>query len=200
MHWNCSSSLLSFLLPWFVSMINGKKKHCNLIVTSQWMLSSLLLAWQCTTMRLHLLLFLFVTSVFSPPSQAMVETVNNLLQPRAQVAWRELPTSEQKHAATLLLDTVETGAFMLADNLLKTDTVQEITDNIRKYFFYSWSRQPSRMWQLLRCSQEATLLYLILQSFARCLCSLPLQWLLEVLGCQRLMIFISRRERKDGLV
>uniref|UniRef100_A0A8C6U4U8 Adhesion G protein-coupled receptor L3.1 n=1 Tax=Neogobius melanostomus TaxID=47308 RepID=A0A8C6U4U8_9GOBI len=62
---------------------------------------------------------------------AMVETVNNLLQPRAQAAWRALPTSEQLHSATLLLDTVETGAFMLADNLLKTDTVQETTDNIQ---------------------------------------------------------------------
>lgn len=62
----------------------------------------------------------------------MVETVNNLLQPRAQLAWRGLPTSEQLHSATLLLDTVETGAFMLADNLLKTDIVQETTDNIRE--------------------------------------------------------------------
>uniref|UniRef100_A0A8C6PYX4 Adhesion G protein-coupled receptor L3 n=1 Tax=Nothobranchius furzeri TaxID=105023 RepID=A0A8C6PYX4_NOTFU len=64
-------------------------------------------------------------------TQAMVETVNNLLHPRAQPAWRELPTSEQVHSATLLLDTVETGAFMLADNLLKTDTVQETTDYIQ---------------------------------------------------------------------
>ncbi|KAM7394184.1 hypothetical protein PAMP_020998 [Pampus punctatissimus] len=64
-------------------------------------------------------------------TKAMVETVNNLLQPRAQTAWRELPTNEQLHSATLLLDTVETGAFMLADNLLKTDTVQETTDNIQ---------------------------------------------------------------------
>ncbi|XP_054634890.1 adhesion G protein-coupled receptor L3 isoform X12 [Dunckerocampus dactyliophorus] len=64
-------------------------------------------------------------------TQAMVETVNNLLQPRAQAAWRELSTREQLHSATLLLDTVETGAFMLADNLLKTDTVQETTDNIQ---------------------------------------------------------------------
>ncbi len=73
-----------------------------------------------------------VTSVLLLLPQAMVETVNNLLQPRAQAAWRELPTSEQLHSATLLLDTVETGAFMLADNLLKTDTVQETTDNIRE--------------------------------------------------------------------
>uniref|UniRef100_A0A3P9DCQ2 Adhesion G protein-coupled receptor L3 n=1 Tax=Maylandia zebra TaxID=106582 RepID=A0A3P9DCQ2_9CICH len=62
--------------------------------------------------------------------RAMVETVNNLLHPKAEKAWRELPTSEQLHSATLLLDTVETGAFMLADNLLKTDTVQETNDYI----------------------------------------------------------------------
>lgn len=67
--------------------------------------------------------------------QAMVETVNNLLHPRAQTAWRELSTGEQLHSATMLLDTVETGAFMLADNLLKTDTVQEVTDYIREYIF-----------------------------------------------------------------
>uniref|UniRef100_A0A8C8JWC1 Uncharacterized protein n=1 Tax=Oncorhynchus tshawytscha TaxID=74940 RepID=A0A8C8JWC1_ONCTS len=64
-------------------------------------------------------------------NKAMVETVNNLLQPRAQAAWRQLPTGEQLRWATTLLDTVEAGAFMLADNLLKTDTVEEITDNIQ---------------------------------------------------------------------
>nr|XP_061810986.1 adhesion G protein-coupled receptor L3-like isoform X2 [Nerophis lumbriciformis] len=63
--------------------------------------------------------------------QAMVETVNNLLQPQAQVAWRELSTGEQLRAATTLLDTVEQGAFVLADNLLKTDIVQENTENIQ---------------------------------------------------------------------
>uniref|UniRef100_A0A8C2CJ49 Adhesion G protein-coupled receptor L3.1 n=1 Tax=Cyprinus carpio TaxID=7962 RepID=A0A8C2CJ49_CYPCA len=63
--------------------------------------------------------------------QAMVETVNNLLQVRSQAAWRELSVAEQLRCATMLLDTVETGAFMLADNLLKTDTIQESTDNIQ---------------------------------------------------------------------
>uniref|UniRef100_A0A3Q2XJ77 Adhesion G protein-coupled receptor L3 n=1 Tax=Hippocampus comes TaxID=109280 RepID=A0A3Q2XJ77_HIPCM len=62
---------------------------------------------------------------------AMVETVNNLLQPQTQAAWRELSTGEQLRAATTLLDTVEQGAFILADNLLKTDVVQENTDNIQ---------------------------------------------------------------------
>lgn len=67
----------------------------------------------------------------------MVETVNNLLQPQAQAAWRELSTSDQLRAATTLLDTVEQGAFVLADNLLKTDIVQENTENISKWNFYS---------------------------------------------------------------
>uniref|UniRef100_A0A8C7ZWR8 Adhesion G protein-coupled receptor L3 n=1 Tax=Oryzias sinensis TaxID=183150 RepID=A0A8C7ZWR8_9TELE len=63
--------------------------------------------------------------------QAMVETVNNLLQPQARAAWRELSMSDQLRAATTLLDTVEQGAFVLADNLLKTDIVQENTENIK---------------------------------------------------------------------
>ncbi|MEE6512406.1 hypothetical protein FKM82_019369, partial [Ascaphus truei] len=62
---------------------------------------------------------------------AMVETVNNLLQPQALNAWRDLTTSDQLRAATMLLDTVEEGAFVLADNLLKTDIVRENTDNIQ---------------------------------------------------------------------
>ncbi|XP_036406673.1 adhesion G protein-coupled receptor L3-like isoform X2 [Megalops cyprinoides] len=63
--------------------------------------------------------------------QAMVETVNNLLQPQAHAAWKDLTTSDQLRAATMLLDTVEEGAFVLADNLLKTDIVQENTENIQ---------------------------------------------------------------------
>ncbi|KAI4542895.1 hypothetical protein MJG53_020608 [Ovis ammon polii x Ovis aries] len=62
---------------------------------------------------------------------AMVETVNNLLQPQALNAWRDLTTSDQLRAATMLLDTVEESAFVLADNLLKTDIVRENTDNIQ---------------------------------------------------------------------
>lgn len=73
----------------------------------------------------------------------MVETVNNLLQPQAQAAWRELSTGEQLRAATMLLDTVEQGAFVLADNLLKTDIVQENTDNIREYMLRRFRRASS---------------------------------------------------------
>ncbi|XP_056599448.1 adhesion G protein-coupled receptor L3-like isoform X3 [Triplophysa dalaica] len=64
-------------------------------------------------------------------NKAMVETVNNLLQPQARAAWMGLSTGEQLRAATMLLDTVEQGAFVLADNLLKTDVVQENTENIQ---------------------------------------------------------------------
>ncbi|XP_038615713.1 adhesion G protein-coupled receptor L3 isoform X4 [Tachyglossus aculeatus] len=63
--------------------------------------------------------------------QAMVETVNNLLQPQAMSAWRDLSASDQLRAATMLLDTVEESAFVLADNLLKTDVVRENTENIQ---------------------------------------------------------------------
>uniref|UniRef100_A0A3B3RTQ3 Adhesion G protein-coupled receptor L3 n=1 Tax=Paramormyrops kingsleyae TaxID=1676925 RepID=A0A3B3RTQ3_9TELE len=63
--------------------------------------------------------------------QAMVETVNNLLQAHAEAAWKRLSPGEQQRAATMLLDTVEQGAFVLADNLLKTDVVQENTENIQ---------------------------------------------------------------------
>ncbi|XP_027454353.2 adhesion G protein-coupled receptor L3 isoform X4 [Zalophus californianus] len=64
-------------------------------------------------------------------NKAMVETVNNLLQPQASNAWRDLTISDQLRAATMLLDTVEESAFVLADNLLKTDIVRENTDNIQ---------------------------------------------------------------------
>ncbi|XP_060043991.1 adhesion G protein-coupled receptor L3 isoform X12 [Erinaceus europaeus] len=64
-------------------------------------------------------------------NKAMVETVNNLLQPQALNAWKDLTTSDQLRAATMLLDTVEESAFVLADNLLKTDIVRENTDNIQ---------------------------------------------------------------------
>ncbi|KAM4807574.1 adhesion G protein-coupled receptor L3 [Rhinophrynus dorsalis] len=63
--------------------------------------------------------------------QAMVETVNNLLQPQSHNAWQDLTTRDQLRTATMLLDIVEKGAFVLADNLLKTDIVRENTNNIK---------------------------------------------------------------------
>uniref|UniRef100_A0A673ILV9 Adhesion G protein-coupled receptor L3 n=1 Tax=Sinocyclocheilus rhinocerous TaxID=307959 RepID=A0A673ILV9_9TELE len=50
-----------------------------------------------------------------------------LTRDQCLICWR----SHQLRAATMLLDTVEQGAFVLADNLLKTDVVQENTENIQ---------------------------------------------------------------------
>ncbi|XP_048104925.1 adhesion G protein-coupled receptor L1-like [Alosa alosa] len=48
-------------------------------------------------------------------SQAVVKTVDNLL--RAVDSWQDMNSTEQSHTATMLLDVVEKGAFLLANNL-----------------------------------------------------------------------------------
>ena len=54
----------------------------------------------------------------APPSpQAVVEAVDNLLRPEALESWRDMNGSEQAHTATMLLDVLEEGAFLLADNV-----------------------------------------------------------------------------------
>ncbi|XP_055498441.1 adhesion G protein-coupled receptor L2-like [Leucoraja erinacea] len=62
--------------------------------------------------------------------KAIVDTVDNLLRPEALQSWRDMNTTEQAHAATLLLDTLEEGAFVLADNLIEPTTVTVPTENI----------------------------------------------------------------------
>ena len=52
-----------------------------------------------------------------PPLQAVVEAVDNLLRPEALESWRDMNGSEQAHTATMLLDVLEEGAFLLADNV-----------------------------------------------------------------------------------
>ncbi|XP_063060319.1 adhesion G protein-coupled receptor L1-like [Engraulis encrasicolus] len=47
--------------------------------------------------------------------QAMVKTVDNVLN--ALEAWQDMNNTEQSHTATMLLDVVEKGAFLLANNL-----------------------------------------------------------------------------------
>lgn len=51
------------------------------------------------------------------PLQAVVEAVDNLLRPEALESWRDMNGSEQAHTATMLLDVLEEGAFLLADNV-----------------------------------------------------------------------------------
>ncbi|KAK7814023.1 hypothetical protein U0070_006301 [Myodes glareolus] len=63
-------------------------------------------------------------------SSAIVDTVDNLLRPEALDSWKHMNSSEQAHTATMLLDTLEEGAFVLADNLLEPTRVSMPTENI----------------------------------------------------------------------
>ncbi|XP_038128137.1 adhesion G protein-coupled receptor L2 isoform X35 [Cyprinodon tularosa] len=62
--------------------------------------------------------------------KAMVDTVDNLLRPEALKSWHDMNSTEQTHAATMLLDTLEEGAFVLADNLMEPAIVKVPADNI----------------------------------------------------------------------
>ncbi|XP_018408633.1 PREDICTED: adhesion G protein-coupled receptor L2 isoform X4 [Nanorana parkeri] len=62
--------------------------------------------------------------------KAIVDTVDNLLRPDALQSWRDMNSTEQTHAATMLLDTLEEGAFVLADNLADPTRVTMPTENI----------------------------------------------------------------------
>uniref|UniRef100_A0A8D3C915 Adhesion G protein-coupled receptor L1a n=1 Tax=Scophthalmus maximus TaxID=52904 RepID=A0A8D3C915_SCOMX len=50
--------------------------------------------------------------------QAVVQTVDNLLRPEALESWQDMNSTEQAHTATMLLDVLEKGAFLLANNIL----------------------------------------------------------------------------------
>uniref|UniRef100_A0A8C5HDH1 Adhesion G protein-coupled receptor L2 n=1 Tax=Gouania willdenowi TaxID=441366 RepID=A0A8C5HDH1_GOUWI len=62
--------------------------------------------------------------------KAIVDTVDNLLRPEALKSWHDMNSTEQTHAATMLLDTLEEGAFVLADNLMEPAIVKVPADNI----------------------------------------------------------------------
>ncbi|XP_063795077.1 adhesion G protein-coupled receptor L2 isoform X26 [Pseudophryne corroboree] len=63
-------------------------------------------------------------------NKAIVDTVDNLLRFDALQSWRDMNSSEQTHAATMLLDTLEEGAFVLADNLADPTRITMPTENI----------------------------------------------------------------------
>ncbi|XP_051051189.1 adhesion G protein-coupled receptor L2 isoform X27 [Phodopus roborovskii] len=63
-------------------------------------------------------------------NKAIVDTVDNLLRHEALESWKHMNSSEQAHTATMLLDTLEEGAFVLADNLLEPTRVSMPTENI----------------------------------------------------------------------
>uniref|UniRef100_A0A674F365 Adhesion G protein-coupled receptor L2 n=1 Tax=Salmo trutta TaxID=8032 RepID=A0A674F365_SALTR len=62
--------------------------------------------------------------------KAIVDTVDNLLRLEALKSWEDMNSTEQTHAATMLLDTLEEGAFVLADNLIEPAVVKVPADNI----------------------------------------------------------------------
>ncbi|KAJ0011543.1 hypothetical protein NQD34_012518 [Periophthalmus magnuspinnatus] len=62
--------------------------------------------------------------------KAIVDTVDNLLRPEALKSWRDMNATEQTHAATMLLDTLEEGAFVLAENLIEPAIVKVPAENI----------------------------------------------------------------------
>ncbi|XP_076122860.1 adhesion G protein-coupled receptor L1 [Alosa pseudoharengus] len=49
--------------------------------------------------------------------QAVVQTVDNLLRVDALESWQDMNSTEQAHTATMLLDVMEKGAFLLANNM-----------------------------------------------------------------------------------
>lgn len=49
-----------------------------------------------------------------------MQTVNNLLRPDALESWKDMNSTEQAHTATMLLDVLEEGAFLLANNMYGT--------------------------------------------------------------------------------
>ncbi|TNN28675.1 Adhesion G protein-coupled receptor L2 [Liparis tanakae] len=61
---------------------------------------------------------------------AIVDTVDNLLRPEALNSWKDMNSTEQTHAATMLLDTLEEGAFVLAENLIEPAIVKVPAENI----------------------------------------------------------------------
>uniref|UniRef100_A0A8C1R3V4 Adhesion G protein-coupled receptor L1a n=1 Tax=Cyprinus carpio TaxID=7962 RepID=A0A8C1R3V4_CYPCA len=50
--------------------------------------------------------------------QAVVQTVDNLLHAEALESWQDMNSTEQAHTATMLLDVMEKGAFLLANNIV----------------------------------------------------------------------------------
>lgn len=64
-----------------------------------------------------------------------MDTVDNLLRPEALKSWKDMNSTERTHAATMLLDTLEEGAFVLAENLIEPAIVKVPAENISKFIF-----------------------------------------------------------------
>lgn len=72
--------------------------------------------------------------------QAVVQTVDNLLRPEALDSWQDMNSTEQAHTATMLLDVLEKGAFLLANNMYGnrfSDRAPNVGE--RKVLFVLWT-------------------------------------------------------------
>uniref|UniRef100_A0A669BQ54 Adhesion G protein-coupled receptor L1 n=1 Tax=Oreochromis niloticus TaxID=8128 RepID=A0A669BQ54_ORENI len=63
--------------------------------------------------------------------QAVVQTVDNLLRPEALESWQDMNSTEQSHTATMLLDVLEKGAFLLANNMYGKNFTDRETNNLQ---------------------------------------------------------------------
>uniref|UniRef100_A0A672PD32 Adhesion G protein-coupled receptor L1 n=1 Tax=Sinocyclocheilus grahami TaxID=75366 RepID=A0A672PD32_SINGR len=54
---------------------------------------------------------------YNKVTHAVVQTVDNLLRAEALESWQDMNSTEQAHTATMLLDVMEKGAFLLANNM-----------------------------------------------------------------------------------
>lgn len=88
-----------------------------------------------------------LTFYLSPWIQAIVDTVDNLLRPEALKSWKDMNSTEQTHAATMLLDTLEEGAFVLAENLIEPAIVKVPAENISKFLFSCYKADKSHICQ-----------------------------------------------------
>lgn len=82
-----------------------------------------------------------LTFHLSPWIQAIVDTVDNLLRPEALKSWKDMNSTEQTHAATMLLDTLEEGAFVLAENLIEPAIVKVPAENISKFLSHNYENE-----------------------------------------------------------
>lgn len=93
-----------------------------------------------------------------------MDTVDNLLRPEALKSWQDMNSTEQTHAATMLLDTLEEGAFVLADNLMEPAIVKVPAENISELVEADKRRAPGIVswlvqlgWLLVNhCKNKAT--------------------------------------------
>lgn len=94
-----------------------------------------------------------------------MDTVDNLLRPEALKSWKDMNSTEQTHAATMLLDTLEEGAFVLAENLIEPAIVKVPAENISKFLSSCCKTDKSHM----RHSQSTIRMILLIFGCAPCL-------------------------------